>query len=46
VPRRPSNSMMHVGATAVCGAISSTNAGISRLFRTVGLPDSAIRLRW
>src|SRR5438128_12514693 len=27
VPRRPSNSMTHVGAPAVCGAISSTNAG-------------------
>ena len=45
VPRCPSKSMMHVGAPAVCGAISSTNAGITRLFRTARLPDSAIRLR-
>ena len=45
VPRCPSNSMMHVGATAACRVISSTNAGIARLFRTVGPPGSAIRLR-
>jgi hypothetical protein len=45
VPRCPSNSMMHVGTLAVGGASSSTNAGITRLVRTVGLPDSAIRLR-
>ena len=38
--------MMHVGAVAACGAINSTNAGITRLFRSVGLPDSTIRLRW